>query len=173
MDKNPLDRQPPEEETAAAAPVTEARPVIDQPNLQKPLIRSVEMLVSAGMWLVFLYLLQIFVTSLAWLAGGVLLYEQTLAPTPAGRQELKTLLTAITAYAAAVFGVLWIWANWNYWRYGRLERRRPRPPVADETVAGYMEVSIDVVQQARRAKLARILPQLSGLTLEVLMEIKD
>ena len=171
MDGKPLDRRLDEAKTVEAFPVAEKMMVIDQPDLQSPLIRVVEMFVSAGMWLAFLYILQLVVTSLAWLTGGVLICGQVFLPPE--WQELKTLLIGTLAYAAVIFGALWGWANWNYWRYGRLERRKPRPPVADETVAGHFGVSIDVVRQARRAKQARVLPQLSGLTLDVVMKMKD
>ncbi len=169
-------KQPAEQEVAATVYqlsiwIQDERMIIDQPSLQKPLIRGLELIVSGGMWLIFLYFLQVLVTSLFWIAGGFSIDKYVFAPE--SLQDTKTLLIGFLWYAFSVFLVLWVWSNWNYWKYGRLERRKPRPPVADETVAWHYGVPVEMVYLARRAKIAKVYPKPSGLSIDVLAEIQS
>lgn len=155
-----------EEAAAALQPALDEHLIINEPSLQKPFMRGIELIFSAGMWLMFLYLLQIFLTSTFWVVSGLFVYHQILAPAPL--RDTKILLLGVCYYALAVFLVLFGWANWNYWRYGRLERRKPAQElIPDEVIAMHYNIAPAKIALIRSIKLVKIIPQASGMEIEL------
>jgi poly-beta-1,6-N-acetyl-D-glucosamine biosynthesis protein PgaD len=134
--------------------------IIDQPNLQKPAVRGLQILVSATVWGIFIYFFQTLFTTVMWMTGGDLLYHRNLSP-PA-IEGTKNLLINSCYFAIIIFLLLFSWANWNYWRFGRLERRKPRPPISDEVIAMYFGIPLESVYNARTVKIAILSPQPVG-----------
>lgn len=153
------------EETATL----ETQLVINQPVLQKPIIRGLEVLASASVWMVFLYFFQTFLSAVVWILGGRSLYAKLFSPDII--EGTEDMLLLVFVFALAMFLVMLAWANWNYWRYGRLERRKPRPPIPPNIIASYYAIPEPMVFAARNMKVARISPLDDGLNVEVVKKL--
>ncbi|NLP42168.1 MAG: poly-beta-1,6-N-acetyl-D-glucosamine biosynthesis protein PgaD [Veillonellaceae bacterium] len=159
--------KPRENEEAAGL---ETQMVINQPALQKPIIRGLEVFASASIWLVFLYFFQTFFSAVVWILGGRLVYDRLFLPSII--EGTENMLFLIFVFALAMFLVMLTWANWNYWRFGRLDRRKPRPPISNSIIASYYAIPEKMVVSARDMKVARINPLDSGgLNVEIVKEL--
>lgn len=149
--------------SASTADDQAAVPLINQPALQKPLIRGLEIVVSVTAWVFFLYMLQSFFAAIIWIFGGRLMYFHVFRP-EAIHGTINMLLVS-SLLAVIMLLLMFLWASWNYWRFGRLERRKPRPPIPDDIVAGFYGVPVTLVEQARQVKVAKVIPLPVGLQL--------
>jgi len=146
---------------AATAQTLENRIIIDQPTLKKPMLRFLETIFSAVVWVFFIYLFQTIFTTAFWLLGLEHIYSYTFT-----RDSIESTIDAMifAMYTAIVsMIVLFAWAQWNLRRYGGLDRRRPRPPVSQEEVAKEFEVPLDTVSQMQTAKMAVIQTSPTGI----------
>ncbi|XEQ96523.1 hypothetical protein SPX_13320 [Sporomusa paucivorans] len=157
-----------ETEDAAAL---ETQLVINQPILQKPIIRGLEVLASASIWVVFLYFFQTFLSAVVWILGGRSLYAKLFSPDII--EGTENMLFLVFVFALAMFLVMLAWANWNYRRYGRLERRKPRPPIPSNIIASYYAIQEQMVFTAQDVKVARISPLDNGLNMEVVKKLVE
>ena len=154
-----MENKKPEQQPASQVAVEEKKEetatkneklIIDDPALQKPLIRGAELVFSAGMWVIFIYLLQGLITGIFWIIGGYHVYGYVLAPEVI--QGTKDLLFLVAIWGVIVFCVLFLWANWNYWAYGRKERRKSRGLVSVEEAAAYHGISPELAKTAKSAR---------------------
>ena len=141
--------------------------IINQPSLQKPVVRGLQVLFSATVWGIFLYFLQTLFTTVAWITSGNFLYSHSISPKAI--EGTKNLFIQSCWFAAIVFLLLFSWATWNYWRFGRLERRKARPVIPDEVVALHYNLPLQAVHNAKAAKIATLFPH-SG-TIDFTVEV--
>jgi hypothetical protein len=65
------------------------------------------------------------------------------------------------------------WSRWNLWCYGGLDRRKPRPPVEDDTIAAILHVSRETLYAAQKGQIALVTPAGEGVTFDVIKEVKS
>ncbi|MGO1068202.1 poly-beta-1,6-N-acetyl-D-glucosamine biosynthesis protein PgaD [Lysobacter sp. CA199] len=108
--------------------------LIQKPNAQRPLPRTLWGMITGLFWLIYLYLWTPVVTLVLWLLGirnvasELYLREHEVDP---------FLMLALPATAGVVVGLLLIWAEYNRWRFTAAgsERRGLQPNVTLDEVA--------------------------------------
>lgn len=135
--------------------------IIDSPSLKKPLMRLMETVFSAAVWVFFVYLFQTIVTTVMWILGLERIYHMNISiPEVEGTLEA----TVFALCAAGIFiGALFAWAQWNYWIYGRLEQRRSRATVSTAEVAEHFSVPLVTINRLQASKISSIMPMPVGL----------
>lgn len=134
--------------------------IIDSPKLKKPVVRFLETVFSAAVWLFFVYLFQTIITTLLWILGMDGMYNFNFSEASIE----GTIGAVLTAFYAAVLSiiVLYLWAKWNYWRFGRLDRRQPAPHVTASEVATFFSLPLATIMQIQSTKMMAIMPVADG-----------
>jgi poly-beta-1,6-N-acetyl-D-glucosamine biosynthesis protein PgaD len=131
--------------------------IIDSPGLQKPLVRFLETLFSAMVWLIFIYIFQVIPATFLWIFGLEQFYVSNFSSDAI--QGTINGVFMILYTAAICFIVLFLWSRWNYWRYGRLVRRKPRPFVKAGEIGAFYGLNQEVVRGMQVAKRMAIIPE--------------
>jgi len=138
--------------------------IIDNPDLKKPLQQFIEIVVSAAIWLFFLYLFHLIITTATWILGFHPIDNIEFSDV-ALQGTLDTMNFAF--YVAVTFIILMVvWSKWNYWRFGRLERRQFRPPVLEGELANMFHLSTSIITQMQKTKLMALIPLPLGFKLQ-------
>lgn len=123
--------------------------MIDLPERQPPIRRTVFGVLAALAWGAYSFLWLPLVTLLVWLLGVRSAYlELYLRSQPFDPFLLFVLPTIALGVAIVLIG----WAEYNRRRFGRLTRRRPPADVSPDAVATALGADRNVAQTLRRAR---------------------
>lgn len=129
--------------------------VFADPDKRKKSVRRIEFLVSAGLWALFLYLLQFFGSSLFWGIATYFVYGELF--NDRSQRGTVELLIFTALFAIAVFVILFLWALWNQCLYGGMDRRKPREMPSEAEIAAYHHASVEQLHIAQGLKMMNVL----------------
>lgn len=127
---------------------------IDAPELLSGSERARDTIVTAAMWLVYLYLWVPFLSLCAWLLGFQLAYDVMIVS--GGAKDLGGVLVIYGVIVAVIFLSVTAWSLTNRYRFGHLARRRGLPPVSDEEMASYFGIEPRALAGLRAGKRIRV-----------------
>jgi len=128
--------------------------IIDDPELNHPLVRGLEAVMSVSVWAAFLYLLQPVGTLFMWGIGTRLaqmeLFERSAV------EGTVMMFQFILCLALVILAVNLAWMEWNYRKYAHLNRRKAPIPVSETDLAVFYGIPLEGVEEAQIAKFAII-----------------
>jgi biofilm PGA synthesis protein PgaD len=130
------------------------QPQIQAPELQSAPDRTRDMVVTAIMWAVYMYLWAPLVSLFAWLLGFEFAYDVMIRN--GGASGLDSVLRFYALVVVLIFLVVSTWSLGNRLRYGKLSRRRSANETTLESMAEYFEVDADTATRLRGLKLAAV-----------------
>ena len=128
--------------------------IIDKPELQKPIWRKFDLLLTFIFWLFYFYLLLPLITLLLWIFGFRLFYTEFL------KKEYYSfwMLIKHMGFSVGTVALLLIfWQYYNLWRYGSLNRRKKPPHFSLEKLAhkiGLSPQKAQILQQAQEVEIS-------------------
>ncbi len=131
----------------------------DPPQIQAPELLSAperrrDTLVTALMWVVYLYLWVPLVSLFAWLLGFEFAYDVMIRS--GGARGLDKVLITYGISITLILATVAVWSIGNRLRYGRLSRRRSASEVKLEPMAEYFGVDLATGARLRSLKMASI-----------------
>jgi biofilm PGA synthesis protein PgaD len=120
---------------------------INAPELLSGRERTRDLVITAIMWSVYLYLWMPLISLFAWLFGFELAYDVMIRD--GGVQHLGGVLAIYAGIVMAIFATVSLWSLGNLWRYGKLNRRARAEPTSIEAMAEYFDVDTEVIEQLR------------------------
>jgi biofilm PGA synthesis protein PgaD len=120
---------------------------INAPELLSGRERARDLVITAIMWSVYLYLWMPLVSLFAWLFGFELAYDVMIRD--GGVQHLGGVLLIYASIVVAIFATVSLWSIANLLRYGKLNRRSRAKPTSIEEMSEYFDVDTDVIEQLR------------------------
>ena len=123
---------------------------IDAPALLTARQKARDTLVTAAMWMFYLYLWVPLISLCAWLLGFEFAYDVMIRA--GGARELGNVLIFYAIIVAVIFCVVTAWSISNLLRFGRLHRRRAIPSVSLDEMAEYFDFDAEFVRQLRAHK---------------------
>jgi len=123
---------------------------INSPDLMSPGDRARDTLVTAMMWLFYLYLWVPLISLFAWLLGFEFAYDVMVRA--GGASELARVLLLYGVIVTVIFCVVTAWSLGNRFRYGSLHRRTERQRVTAEQMAGHFGVDVEFIGELRNNK---------------------
>ena len=136
--------------------------IIDKPELQKPVWRKLDLLLTFIFWLFYFYLLLPLITFILWIFGFRLFYFEFL------QGGYYSLLLFIKRMGLAVGGIgllLIFWQYYNLRRFGSLNRRRKTPAFSLEVLAQKLGFPVEKAQILQRAQEAEVSLEVKGNTI--------
>ena len=127
---------------------------INAPELLSGRERTRDLVITAIMWSVYLYLWMPLVSLFAWLFGFELAYDVMIRE--GGAQHLGGVLLLYGLVVVAIFATVSIWSIGNLWRYGKLNRRSRAEPTSIEAMAEYFDIDAAVIEQLRLTPVVSI-----------------
>lgn len=125
--------------------------LIDRPERQPPIRRTLFGVLTIVAWGVYASLWLPLVTSAVWLLGVRSAYVELYLD----RQPVDPFLFLVLPSIALAATVLLIgWAEYNRLRFGRLDRRRPQPNVGLAAVAVALGASPEMAQALQQTRSA-------------------
>lgn len=122
-------------------------PDIYAPELMTRPQRTRDTVITAIMWIAYLYLWVPLISLFAWLLGFELAYDVMIRT--GGASGLDRVLIGYAIAIAAILAIVMAWSLGNRLRYGKLLRRKPVPDVTLEAMARYFSVDPRAAVQLR------------------------
>lgn len=120
---------------------------INAPELLSGRERARDLVITAIMWSIYLYLWMPLISLFAWLFGFELAYDVMIRE--GGAQHLGGILLIYALIVVAIFATVSLWSLGNLWRYGKLNRRARAQPTSIEATAEYFDIDTEVIEQLR------------------------
>jgi biofilm PGA synthesis protein PgaD len=120
---------------------------IDAPELLTGRQRTRDMIFTAIMWGVYLYLWAPLVTLFAWLLGFEFAYDVMVRA--GGARDLERVLVFYGVVVAVIFVVVAFWSLGNRLRYGRLQRRQAGQDLSITAMAESFGVDVATIERLR------------------------
>ena len=120
---------------------------IDAPELLSRRERARDVVITAVMWSIYLYLWMPLISLCAWLFGIEIAYDVMVRS--GGAQNLGSVLMIYFGIVFAIFATVTIWSLGNLLRYGKKNRRTRAKPTSIEEMAEYFDIETEIVQQLR------------------------
>lgn len=143
------------DEEEFASQTGDAKVIFEDLSKRKKSVRRIEFAISAGLWAVFLYLLQFFGSSLFWGLATYFVYGELF--NDRNQRGTVELLIFTFFFAIVVFFILFLWASWNRLLYGGMDRRKPRPMPSEAEIAVWHNISVEQLHFAQGLKLMNVL----------------
>jgi biofilm PGA synthesis protein PgaD len=124
--------------------------IIEKPELQGMLQRSVYSMITAIAWGFWFYLLLPALSIVAWFFGLQLFYAHVINPVD-GYAWGELIKLAVFVLAALV--IIVAWSQYNLRRYGRRNRRTRIPHIDEQTLMDFYAVDRATFQQLRSRRL--------------------
>ena len=115
--------------------------IIDHPQLKSFLRNISEWSFTTFMWGIWIYLFIPLVNIVVWVVGGSHIFT-TLTEETGYRYALE-MFRNTGIYIIAVFLILRGWGLYNFHRFGKKDRRKARPPVTIEEMAGFFDIDVE------------------------------
>jgi len=120
---------------------------INAPELLSGRERTRDLLITAVMWSVYLYLWMPLISLFAWLFGFELAYDVMVRQ--GGAQDLGKVLVIYGSIVITIFATVSIWSVGNLLRYGKRNRRQRAKPTSIGEMAEYFDIDTEVIEQLR------------------------
>ena len=127
---------------------------IDAPELLSGRQRVRDKLVTAILWIAYLYLWVPLVSLFAWLLGIEIAYDVMIRS--GGARELGGVLAFFGMILAIIFATVAIWSLGNRLRYGKMRRRHVQADASVSELAEFFAVEPDAVRALRESRSASI-----------------
>lgn len=116
----------------------------DNPNLRSFLRNIAEMSFTSIIWALWIYLLLPVVNLVLWWFG--IRNFQIEVIEKVGYLDLFNLIRNMGWIVLTAFLIMRLWGYYNYVRFGRRERRRNRPHMPEEQIAGHFGLPVDDIR---------------------------
>ena len=120
---------------------------INAPELLSGRDRTRDLIITAVMWSVYLYLWMPLISLFAWLFGFELAYDVMVRR--GGAQHIGGVFLIYVLIVVAIFFTVTVWSMANLWRYGKLNRRHGAKPTSIEEMAEYFDIDSEIIEQLR------------------------
>lgn len=127
---------------------------INAPELLTAQQRARDTVITAAMWVFYLYLWVPAISLFAWVLGFELAYDIMVREGGAG--DLGEVLRVYGAIVGIIFFVVTAWSLFNRVRFRGMTRRGQPPPPPDESLADYFGVTMDGLRTMRSSKTVRV-----------------
>lgn len=133
---------------------SESKLHIDAPELLTGSQRARDTLMTAAMWLVYLYLWVPLLSLVAWLLGLELAYDVMIRS--GGARDLGSVLIVYLVIIVVIFCGVTTWSLTNRYRFGHLHRRKAQRQVSDAEMSQYFGVAAGMLDTLRSARRVRV-----------------
>ena len=127
---------------------------IQAPEMLSAPERTRDSVVTAIMWMFYLYLWVPLLSLMAWLLGFEFAYDVMIRS--GGAINLASVLLIYGAIIGVIFCVVTTWSLLNRFRFRGITRRRRMPPVSDRDMADYFEIKMKSVRELRASQSVNV-----------------
>ena len=127
---------------------------IDAPELLTGRERTRDTVVTAIMWLVYLYLWVPLISLFAWALGVEFAYDVMIRS--GGAAGLGDVIFVYGVIVAVILGTVVAWSVSNKIRFGKLTRRREHPIVSDDSIRAYFEIDATTFAGLRDGRVVAV-----------------
>jgi biofilm PGA synthesis protein PgaD len=120
--------------------------IFDRPDLQARRHRWAYSTLTLLAWGIWMYLWLPVVTLVAWYLGVRTFIREMVIPDP---RAMGALALAYLVVVVMLGAVLVVWSQYNLRRFRGQDRRRASPPVSDEEVAHWFQISPEMLEGFR------------------------
>jgi biofilm PGA synthesis protein PgaD len=120
--------------------------IFDRPDLQARRHRWAYSALTLLAWGIWMYLWLPVVTLLAWYLGVRTFIREMVIPDP---RAMGALALAYLVVVAILGAILVVWSQYNLRRFRGQDRRRASPPVSDEELVHWFQISPEMLEGFR------------------------